>query len=102
MAIAASGRDLMADFIEEDDLLILGNRPHAQQDALDLNVSCIVVCQGAEISMTLLRRQKRKEIVIISTPHDTFTVARLINQSIPVNCFMTKEGLVTFGMKDYG
>ncbi|WP_334159944.1 putative manganese-dependent inorganic diphosphatase, partial [Muricomes intestini] len=25
----------------------------------------------------------------------------LINQSIPVNCFMTKEGLITFGMKDY-
>lgn len=101
VAIAASGRDLMADFIEEDDLLILGDRPHAQQDALDLNVSCIVVCQGAEISDDVIAQAQRKEIVIISTPHDTFTVARLINQSIPVNRFMTKGGIVSFGMKDY-
>ncbi|WP_334195566.1 putative manganese-dependent inorganic diphosphatase [Muricomes intestini] len=101
VAIAASGRELMADFIEENDLLILGNRPNVQQDALDLNVSCIVVCQGAEISDEIIAQARRKEIVIIRTPHDTFTVARLINQSIPVNCFMTKEGLITFGMKDY-
>lgn len=101
VAIAASGRELMADFVEKDDLLILGNRPNVQQDALDLNVSCIVVCQSAEISEDVIEQARRKETVIISTPHDTFTVARLINQSIPVNCFMTKEGLVTFGMKDY-
>jgi len=39
--------------------------------------------------------------VIISTPHDTYTVARLINQSIPVKHFMSKGPLVTFRMSDY-
>ena len=34
--------------------------------------------------------------MIISTPHDTFTAARLINQSIPVKYFMTKDNLTTF------
>lgn len=101
VAIAASSRGLMADFIEESDLLILGNRRDVQQDAINLNVSCIVVCQGAEIPEDIIAQAREKEIVIISTPHDTFTVARQINQSIPVKRFMTTEGLITFGMRDY-
>lgn len=101
VAIAASSRGLMSDFIEESDLLILGNRRDVQQDAINLNVSCIVVCQGAEIPEDIIAQAREKEIVIISTPHDTFTVARQINQSIPVKRFMTTEGLITFGMRDY-
>lgn len=101
VGIAASSRDLMSDFIAKDDLVILGNRREAQQCAIDLNVGCIVVCQGAEIQPDIIEQAKAKEIVIISTPHDTFTVARLINQSIPVKHFMTKRGIITFGMQDY-
>ncbi|MGC4017973.1 MAG: putative manganese-dependent inorganic diphosphatase [Muricomes sp.] len=101
VAIAASSRELMSDFVEEDDLLILGNRTDAQQAAIDLNVSCMIVCQGAEIPEHIMEQAKMKEIVIISTPNDTFTVARQINQSIPVNRFMTRDGLIAFGMKDY-
>lgn len=101
VGIAASSRDLMSDFIEADDLVILGNRSEAQQYAIDLNVACMVVCQGAEIPDDILEQARKKEIIIISTPHDTFTVARQINQSIPVRCFMTKENLATFRMRDY-
>lgn len=101
VVIAASSRGLMSDFTEESDLLILGNRRDVQQMAIDLNVSCIVVCQGGEIPEEIVAQAQKKEIVIISTPHDTFTVARQINQSIPVKRFMTTEGLITFGMRDY-
>ena len=101
VGIAASSRDLMSDFIEQDDLVILGNRREAQQCAIDLNVGCMVVCQGAEVPDDIIDQAREKEIVIISTPHDTFTVARQINQSIPVRHFMTKEGLISFRMRDY-
>lgn len=101
VGIAASSRDLMSDFIEQDDLVILGNRRKAQQCAIDLNVGCMVVCQGAEVPDDIIDQAREKEIVIISTPHDTFTVARQINQSIPVRHFMTKEGLISFRMRDY-
>lgn len=101
VCVAASSRDLLADFVEKDDLVILGNRKEAQQCAVDLNVACMVVCQGAEIADDIIEQAREKEIVIISTPHDTFTVARQINQSIPVRHFMTKDGLVTFKMRDY-
>ena len=102
VVIVSSSKKLMEDFIQENDLVILGNRKEAQQLAIDQNVSCMVVCLEAGVSEEILEQAKEKEIVIITTPHDTFTVARLINQSIPVRYFMTKkEDLVTFKMRDY-
>lgn len=101
VAIGASNPDLMAEFIEKDDLVILGNRYESQICALDMDVSCMVICQGASVSEEVIRRAEEQSIVIISTPHDTFTVARLINQSVPVKRFMTKAPLTTFDMNDY-
>lgn len=101
VAIAASSRQLMSDFVDKDDLVILGDRIEAQQLAIDINVSCMVVCGDARIPNEILKQAEEKEIVVIASPHDTFTVARLINQSIPVRHFMTKDELITFYPKDY-
>ncbi|MEG2145598.1 MAG: putative manganese-dependent inorganic diphosphatase, partial [Lachnospiraceae bacterium] len=101
VAIAASSPELMENFIEKDDLVILGNRFESQICALQMEASCMVICQGAEISKTVKKMAQEKNVVVISTPHDTFTAARLINQSIPVKYFMSKDNLVTFGMNEY-
>ena len=99
--IAASSKILMSDFINKDDLVIMGDRKDAQQCAVDMNASCMVVCQNAPISDRILKQAEEKEIVIIRTPHDTFTAALHINQSIPVKYFMTRGNLVTFRLRDY-
>ena len=101
VVIAASSRILMSDFINKDDLVIMGDRKDAQQCAIDVDASCMVVCQNAPVSDNIIKQAQEKEIVIIRTPHDTFTAAQHINQSIPVKYFMTKENLVTFKMRDY-
>ncbi len=101
VAIGASGTEVMAQFIEKDDLVILGNRYASQACAVDIDAGCIVICQNGEVPEKLLERAKRQDIVIIRTPHDTYTAARLINQSIPVKYFMTEDNLVTFRMDDY-
>ena len=101
VVIAASSRILMSDFINKDDLVIMGDRKDAQQCAIDVDASCMVVCQNAPVSDKIIKQAEEKEIVIIRTPHDTFTAAQHINQSIPVKYFMTKENLVTFKMRDY-
>lgn len=100
VVIAASSPELMENFIEKDDLVILGNRYESQICALEMDASCIVVCQGSEVSKTIRKMAEERSIVVISTPHDTFTVARLINQSIPVKHFMSKDNLVTFKMTE--
>ena len=38
--------------------------------------------------------------VVISTPHDTFTAARLINQSMPIQYFMKSNNLTIFNMSE--
>ena len=101
VVIAASSRILMSDFIAKDDLVIMGDRKDAQKCAVDMDASCMVVCQNAPISDAIIRQAEEKQIVIIRTPHDTFTAAQHINQSIPVKYFMTRDNLVSFKMRDY-
>ena len=101
VAIGASNPDLMEQFIEKDDLVILGNRYESQACAVDIDASCLVVCQNAEVPDELIKKAEEQSIVIIRTPHDTFTAARLINQSIPVKYFMTKTPLTSFQLNDY-
>ncbi len=101
VTIGASNPDIMKQFIEKDDLVILGNRYESQACAVDIDASCLVVCQNAEVPEELIRKAEEQSIVVIRTPHDTFTVARLINQSIPVKYFMTKTPLTTFHLNDY-
>ena len=100
--IIASSRVLMEKYVEHNDLVILGDRQEAQHLALDLDVACMIICQDTSISQDVLDRANEKEVVVISTSHDPFTVARLINQSIPVRYFMSKEQELTkFSLNDY-
>ena len=101
VVIAASSPDMMENFIEEDDLVIVGNRYESQLCAIEMNASCLVICQGVEVSRTIRKLAAERDVVIISTPHDTFTTARLINQSIPVKFIMKTENLVTFHTEDF-
>lgn len=101
VAVAASSPEIMETYIEKDDLVILGNRYESQLCAIEMDASCLVVCQEAQVSKTIKKLAAERDIVVITTPYDTFTVARLINQSIPVKYFMDKEGLTIFQTTDY-
>lgn len=94
--IAAANPDLMENYIEENDLVILGNRYESQLCAIEMKAGCIIVCEGAKVSMTIKKLAQDKGCTVISTPHDTYTVARLINQSMPIDHFMIRDNLITF------
>ena len=38
---------------------------------------------------------------VIRSPHDTYSVARLINQSMPISYFMTRENIVSFRTDEF-
>lgn len=99
--IAAANPDLMENYIEENDLVILGNRYESQLCAIEMNAACIIVCEGAPVSMTIKKLAEEKSCIVISTPHDTYTAARLINQSMPISYFMCRENLITFHTEDF-
>lgn len=99
--IAAANPDMMENYIEKGDLVILGNRYESQLCAIEMNASCILVCEGATVSQTIQKMAAEHGCAIIQSPHDTYTVARLINQSMPISYFMTRENIVKFKTDDY-
>lgn len=99
--IAAANPDMMETLIETNDLVILGNRYESQFCAIEMGARCIIVCEGSNVLLTIQKLATEKNCMIISTPYDTFTVARLINQSMPISYFMKRDNLITFHSEDY-
>ncbi len=99
--IAAANPDLMETYIEKHDLVILGNRYEAQLCAIEMEAGCIIVGEGAGVSRTIRKLAQDRGCIVISSPHDTYTIARLINQSMPINYFMTKDNITEFSEDDY-
>ena len=99
--IAAANPDLMEFYIEPHDLVILGNRYESQLCAIEMGAACIIVCEGAGVSMTIKKIAQDRGCTVIATTYDTYTAARLINQSMPISYFMTREHLITFNSDDY-
>ena len=99
--IAAANPDLMENYIEKHDLVILGNRYESQLCAIEMEAGCIIVCEGAGVSLTIRKLAQERGCAVITTPYDTYTTARLINQSMPISYFMTKENIIEFSEEDY-
>lgn len=94
--IAAANPDLMEKYIDEGDIVILGDRYESQLCAIEMNASCLIVCVGSDVSPAIVELAKEKGCAIIKTDYDTFIAARLMNQSIPISYFMVQDNLITF------
>lgn len=99
--IAAGNPEALESFIEEGDLVILGNRYEIQFCAIEMKADCLIVCLNSPVSKTILQLAKDRGCTIITTPYDTYTVARLINQSTPISYFMRRDELITFHLNNY-
>ena len=100
VVIATANPDVMEDFLHEGDMVILGNRYESQLCAIEMNAACIVVCMDAKVSKTIQKLAQEHNCSSSMTPHDTFTVARMMNQSMPISHFMKQDGLVTFKLTE--
>ena len=99
--VATSNPEYMADYIEDDDMVISGDREEAQKQAIESNASCLIIGGGIEVSEDVRALAEKHDCIIITTPFDTFSIARLINQSMPIKQFMTRKNIITFGIEDY-
>lgn len=52
------------------------------------------------MSITIKKLAQEHNCVVISTPLDTFTAARLINQSMPIQYFMKSDNLTVFNVNE--
>lgn len=98
--IAAANPDVMEDYIHKGDMVILGNRYESQLCAIEMGAACIIVCMEAKVSQTIQKLAEEHGCSIIVTPYDTFTAARMINQSMPIEYFMKRNHLTTFHLSE--
>lgn len=101
VVVGAANPEIMEEFLEDDDLVIMGSRYEAQLCALESNASCIVVAGDPKVSKSIIKLAEEKDCVLITTPFDTYTAARLINQSMPIKFFMRRDHLICFDTEEY-
>ncbi|MBO4863791.1 MAG: putative manganese-dependent inorganic diphosphatase [Eubacterium sp.] len=99
--VGAGTPDVLEEYISPHDIVLLGDRYESQLCAIEMEADAIIVCAGAKVTTTIKKLATEKGCRVISTPHDTFTVARLIYQSMPIGHFMKDKDLITFKMDDY-
>ncbi|HIU02691.1 MAG TPA: putative manganese-dependent inorganic diphosphatase [Candidatus Onthocola gallistercoris] len=99
--IAAANPDLMEEYVENGDMVMVENRYESQLCAIEMNAGCLIVCMNGEIQPGILKLAQERGCSIIRTAYDTYIAARLLNQSIALKHFMVKDNLLTFKLDDY-
>ena len=94
--IGASEPETLSTAIKNGDLVIIGDRVEAQLAVLEAGAAGLILTRDTEITPIVLQTALRYKAVVISTPYDTYTTARLI---IQVRLVMTKN-LVTLKTTD--
>ncbi|QAY68274.1 CBS domain-containing protein [Paenibacillus protaetiae] len=79
--IGAMELDAMMRYIDEGSLLIVGNRDEAHRCALEQGAG-VLITGGFEPTEEVRRLADEKELPIITSRHDTFTVASMINRAM--------------------
>ena len=95
IALPKSRENLL--FSSPNSVVLCGHQPEMIRRALELGVSCLVLCQ-AELDEEL--RSLPTTTCIISTPFDAYSAARLIFQSTPVERICRTKDLVCFHLED--
>ena len=101
VVVGAANPEIMEEFLDDDDLVVMGSRYEAQLCALESNASCLVIAGSPKVSKTIIKLAEEKHCALITTDYDTYTTARLINQSMPIKFFMRKDHLITFDTEEY-
>lgn len=99
--IAAMTPDGMAPFIEPGDIVLVGNRKDSQLKSIEAGANCLIITCAGHVNADVLRKAESSDCVVLRTSHDTYTVALLLNQSIPVEIVMAKDKLAVFHINDY-
>lgn len=100
--VAAAELSQLDAFIEKGDIVIAGARPDTVLKALELGANCLIItCCCYEVEASLIEKAKEYGCILMTTQADTFTTARLINQSIPIGYLMTTNEIIKFGFDDF-
>ena len=87
--IAAGSIKMIQSHIKENDIVLIGDR-HDETiiDCVKQGISVLIVTGDGRVSADVIEEAEKRGIFVLSTPYDTYTAARLINQCVPVRRIM--------------
>ena len=96
IALPQSCENLLFD--SSDSIVLCGSQPDMIRRALDMQVSCLILCQ-TDVDPEWIKNAGKT--CIISTPFDASRVHRLIYQAIPISRPCATGDLICFHLDDY-
>ena len=84
-------------FQKKESIVLCGHQPDMIRRALEMNVSCLVLCQAA---LPPELRDFPTQTCIITTPFDAYRASRLLFQSTPVGRICNSKGMICFHLND--
>ena len=81
ISIGAMTEDNILSYLHDGGLLIVGDRTQIQMLALE-NENAVLVTGGFEINENVLKLANKKNIPVLRSKHDTFTIATMINRAL--------------------
>lgn len=98
--IGAMQPQTMKELVDAGDIAIVGDRPEAQEELINIKVSLIIITGSNKLSESLKSAAASNGVTVISTPYDSFSASRLLIESIPVSYVMAKDNLIYFSTDD--
>jgi manganese-dependent inorganic pyrophosphatase len=87
--IAAGSVETIERGIEAKDIVIVGDRhDETLVRCVEQGIACLIVTGQGRVSANVVEACEKKGAFLLSTPYDTYTVARLINQCVPIRRIM--------------
>lgn len=93
--------DHINEIIAENDIVVVGDRPKAQEESIRIGASVLILTNNAELAEGMEELCKAYRVTVLRTPNSTYSTARLLPQAVPVRFLMTSENLVTFHLSEY-
>ena len=88
----------MTEIIEAGDIVVVAGNHENQLLAIKQGASCLIVSCDGEVDDDVIEAAKQAGCVIITTPRDTFEVARLLTMAVPVKSKMLTSNILKFSV----
>lgn len=98
--IAAGRSKTVEKLVGGGDIVLVGDRTDETMVAcIKKKIACLIVTGSGHVPAEAIEAAEERGVLVVSSPYDTYTCARLVNQCIPVGMIMQRN-ITTFKPTD--